>query len=797
MQDEISLDQFNTARTQMIGAAPPAAKSGAPAKQESPNWLKPDQQKELNAFTRSKAYTPRAHTDMVGNFARENGRQWTPQLEAAQLKAQTAWSQANKGGASDASGMAMFDPNSDLTLEQFYQAQKGTTADPATPAEEAPGFFDDPLGYLSGSTRTEFPNLDELNAFDMSAGQGALYQGATSLAFDDQGKQGILGTILGDQKPEFTTDKFGNSVVTFGAGDNEGKSFYINKPGFSGQDASTLGANIAMTAIPGGLAGRTAAQAGMGALRVGAATGGGAAVGELTRQVSGNLLGDETRKSNLVPGVDLVDLGLSAVPEAVMAGRAFSKSSNLLPPGTPANTADVIRETGALSERTGVPFFRGQTVNTPAASGQSAVVAESRNTSLPFKGALAEQTDKVRALADEIATVPSSPTGVLLETRAKDAGVSVIDNAKNTRKGVGDPAYAAALDNKPPMDTSNIVKNLEGMRGDVAAGTPFSTKLEGTIKILKADDNWLLNPRQVQSVKVSVSDAIKSAQKNGDNNLARQLISVESEIQTFLENGTQGLKQADDLWKQFSAPIKELDNSAIGELAKLDGFGLPQFTKKLFGVDSALAEQRAFIKQNLDQVDPTLYSDLARKEMERRLSLIRSTETGGGARNVPQQINDALFPNDASFKMWDEALPGAGNALADLRDVLNISARTRSLNSTTALKTEVRQGATSALDNANPTLWGRVEQMVTYMAKKAVKPIGEARTDAKRLGLLDEEINVDYNKLADEFVENIGGPNTKAGIAARSFAQSFKQFMGSDEMPPEEEADTSMGVLAQ
>lgn len=790
MAQEISLDQFNAARQQMLGGQDPAAQpqpQGSGQGDPTPAWLTKDQESEFNAFVRNKAFTPRAGADMLANFAKANGRQWTPQIDAAQVKALEGWGGAN--GAPFPEGVTYVDNQNGVSLEDFARAQQNANA----PAQEkAPGFFDDPLGYLSGSSRTEFPNMQELNFGNIGGLSGAGYQAATSLAFDDQGKQGILAQVLAEQKPTFSTDKFGNAIVTFGEGGNKGKSYYINKPGFSGQDASTLGANIALTAIPGGLAGRSAATAGMGALRVGTASGLAAATGDVARQTAGNFLGDNTRKDNLIPGISIPEATIAGLGEGIPAGYSTRATANIPPVGTTPRLVDNIDNAAAVSDRTGVQFSRGQVANDGASRARTAVLAESPETATAVKEFMANQSEQVRTLANDIAT-PTTTNPVLLEKRATDAAGQVIADAKGARRAAADPAYSAALDNKPPVDTTNLVSQLETMRGNVAPGTTLSDKLESTIKMLKAEDSWQLTPRQLASVK----QELRAAKQSAPPALANEIGAMEKSIETFIENNAAGYKAANDLWRKLSVPVEQLEGSAVGKLAELDSFGLDKFTENLFASSSKLTASRGFVKQNLDKVDPTLYTELAQNEMNRRLGLIKTTEGANGARNVPQQINDALFPNEEALKMWQDALPGMSQQLADLRDALQISTRARALGSNTVPKGAERDALTSGLEDVrigNTTLWGSVLSMANWMAKNTVGRMGKLGTAQKRLGALDEELNVDYAKLADEYITKIGNPNTPQAKAVVSFLQGVRQFAGSDAMPPEAE---KKGVLAE
>lgn len=762
MQNDLSHAEIKVNPSELIDPSIEAV-GGQP--QVGPAWLKPNQKAELLALAQSKAYTPRAYTDMVGGFAKENGRQWTPEIAAQQMKnLPTRFDQAPQG-------ISYMSPTDQLNKPM----------EAAPPREEAPGFFDNPLGYLSGSSRTEFPNLKELNVADIGGLQGVGYQAATSLAFDDQGKQGILSTVLGDQKPTFTTDKFGNSLVTFGDGENKGKSFYINKPGFSGQDLSTLGTNIALTALPGGLAARGAATTGMGALRVGGAAALGSMAGESVRQIAGNTLGDTTRANNLLPGVDLMDLTTAGVTEGIPAGATFKATNFARPAGAPANIDQIITENAALFDRTGVPALRGQVAGTGSELERTRVLQSLPETGAgmadAFKAQNAAVSDATTGMVNDIA----APSGILAEAQAVNAAKNAITGAKSTRSAAGGPLFEAALNTGAKIDTTTLAKELKAVAGSkgAVAGTPFGDKIAKVENIIKAGDDWQLDPRQVQAVKIDISDARKAALREGRDGLANQLADVEDKIVLFLDDAAPGYKQANEAWRQLSVPVKELQDSAVGTLANLDQFGLQQFSRRLFSGQTS-AQERAFVKANLDKADPEAYRRMVQSDMGRRLDEISDIGTDTGIENTPRLINAALFRNEAQRKMWKEALPDMADRLDDLHYVMNLATTGRNAGSTTATKNRLVEGLTSMFERGGSglrtTLLNWTVGLPITATEKGLGIVGTARTQKIRAGALAEQVSPDVSKMLGEYAEKAGKSNPRLS----AILQSVRQFAMSD-----------------
>lgn len=686
-------------------------------------------------------------------------------------------------------------PAGEISIDEFRRAQQVDNADaaiaklPKNPNAGKSGV----MSWLSGDGRREF------NVPEFKPGMGGAL--ATSLAFDDQGKMGIIQKMYADENPTFTADKFGNIMVTFGAGANEGKTFYVNEPGFSTQDAVTLGTTGLLAATGGGLAVRGAAGLGIrGAVELGGSAALGGMAGDLTRQYAGNAAGDTSRNDNLIPGVSLPEMAMAGTGEGAgaYAGNLFPRTVPI--PGAPANVVQNVREAGALSDATGIPFTRGQVVNTPAARTRMSNLTEYPQTSGAMSDALAQQTAKAKTAVEQIVNPPSTGPGILADTRAPNAAAKVIADAKAARKAVADPAYANALDNNPPVDTTPLVSTIEKVRNGLTKNDPMRPTLDKALEDLNASNMWQLTPRQLQGVRIAVNDAREEALRQGKSGLANGLKPVVDEITTFIEGNANGYKAANQLWTDLTKPIEQLESSAIGTLAQSDSFTLGKFTERLFGENSALKGQRQFVKDNLDKVDPTIYPDLARAELQRRLSMIPDYGTGGGERNVPAQLNKALFGTEASRDMWKQALPGMEQAIDDLADALDIAARGRAKESGTVAKGAEAANATSAVEKARltDTTWtGALLTAMRWAFTKAAEKAGGPLTNRIRQGQLAEEVNVDFPKAADDLLAQMQKSNKAADRAVVSFLQSAKQYAASVPDPEDKPAKPKQGVLAQ
>lgn len=658
----------------------------------------------------------------------------------------------------------------------FAQAARVDAADasiaalPRNPKADEGGVW----SWVTGDGRREF------NVPEFSPGLGGVL--ATSTAFGDEGKMGIIQRMYADEQPTFSSDKFGNIMVTFGQGDNKGKTFYVNTPGVSGQDVSTLATNLALTALPGGLAARGAINLGArGALAVGGAAATGAAAGETVRQVTGNALGDQTRANNTIPGLDLTDLALASVPEGVAGGLTFKATNLARPAGAPANIDQIIRDNAAAFDRAGVSGLRGQIAGTGAELERTRVLSNLPETSAGMTAAFNKQNAEVTDAAMRLMGDITPPSGVLAETQARNAATKVIDDAREVRRTQAGPLYDAALDTGKKIDTTALVKEIDAAATAKGAvpGTPFGEKIAKVQKILKAGDDWQLDPRQVQAVKIDISDARKAALREDKPGLANQLADIEEQIVLFLDDAAPGYKEANEAWSRLSVPVTELKDSAVGALANLDQFGLQQFSRKLFSTRTSAAE-RDFVKANLDKADPQAYRRMVQSEMGRRFDEISDIGTDTGVENTPRLINAALFRNEATRQMWKQALPDMADRLDDLHYVLNLATTGRNSGSATATRGEIKEGLTSLFERGGSGLrmalinW-TVGLPIT-VAEKSLGIVGTARTQAIREAALAEQTAPDVAKIVGDYAKRVGKTNPRLS----SILQSIRQYAGTD-----------------
>lgn len=743
----------------------PAAASANPTAATG-GWLNPDQERAMADYIGSKDFSPKGYADKVAAFAKQNGVVWNDDLYQRQLDLAKNIRTAPgvRGGAINYVG----DP----------QQQQ-----PQQPQQQDGGILSSIGDFFTGANRTEFPDVPEFQP-----GFGTML--GTSLAFDDAGKAGIISKMMANEQPSFTQDQFGNAMVTFGAGPNKGKQFYVNKPGISGQDVATLGTNLALTALPGGLAARGAAGAGMGALRVGVATGGGAMLGEGVRQTAGNVAGDQTRMGNTIPGVSLPDLAIAGVTEGVPAGYTFKATNLARPAGAPANIDQIIQNNAAVFDRTGVPALRGQVAGTTSELERTRVLQNLPETGAGMTDALKAQnaavTKTTGALVEDIA--PTSTKTV--EAQAKEAANGAITSAKSTRAAQGGPLYDAALSG-PKIDTTQLASEIKAVAEAKGAvkGTPFGDAVEKVQNIIKAGDDWQLDPRQVQSVKISISDARKAALREGRDGLANQLADVEDQIVLHLDTNAPGYKAANDTWRKLSVPVKDLQDSAIGDLANLDNFGIQQFSRKLFS-GSTSSQERAFVKANLDKIDPQAYRRMVQADMGRRLDEVTDIVGDTGIANTPRLINAALFRNEATRQMWKQALPDMADRLDDLHYVLNLATTGRNAGSATATRKGIVDSLTSLFEKGGSglrtTLLNWTIGLPVTAAEKGLGVIGTARTQQIRAGALAEQVSPDVAKMLDDYAVRLGKSNPRLGV----ILQSIRQYAGSDGLQSDQASQT-------
>jgi len=221
----------------------------------------------------------------------------------------------------------------DKILESFENDQKIEKDKPSAFETNVINFYKD---NISGSGKTEYPNMGEILGFNTNWKSDLKLNIALSLTPDTDSRLDIItktfpGTVI-------SKDEFDNIMITLpenAVGKGKDRTFYVNKPGISAKGTAATLANV-LTYIPG--AGWVSRNVTTGVIKKIAAQGGAAALTGAAQDVGANLMGSEQNMGG-IPIVDDAKLGLNFA-----FGAGGEKISQLLARFTGVNkSVDVLK----------------------------------------------------------------------------------------------------------------------------------------------------------------------------------------------------------------------------------------------------------------------------------------------------------------------------------------------------------------------------------------------------------------------------------------------------------------------
>jgi len=179
---------------------------------------------------------------------------------------------------------------------------------------------------------------------------------------------------------------------------------------------------------------------------------------------------------------------------------------------------------------------------------------------------------------------------------------------------------------------------------------------------------------------------LNSAQKNAK----RLLVEAEKRYMSQIGEVNPQFSAANEEFARLSGPITELEDSVIGQIAKLDDTQLKDIAQKIFDPKAGLTDPSAIIKAKkvIDAIDPEAWDQLLRVEMNRRiggLEQLIEDIPGDFVGNIPGQLRRTLFGNPQQRKALMSAMsPEQRTNFKYLETVLKRASSGRSAGSPTA-----------------------------------------------------------------------------------------------------------------
>lgn len=533
------------------------------------------------------------------------------------------------------------------------------------------------------------PELNELSIPSFLASAGAMF------TFDDS----EVGDILKSQFPNtvITPDSEGSLVATFPSG----KSFAINKSGFSGQDLiKVLGSVAAFTP-----AARAAAIPAIISKKfgVGSLAGAGTQAAIESGQVG---LGGEFDKSEVAIAAGLggaAELVLPAIQGIRQSRQAAQFGANA---DELAQVAPAIDAAGEAVEATGVPLFQAQKTLVPSQLEKQSFIASLPAGSMKASRELKAQNKAAgQAVDDFLGMIAPSESIITGAGKFRTAAQKALGRAKEIRAEKSSPLFNAAFDEGLTLDTSNIVSSLRE--------TIDEFPLEGEVAKTLTKVSRMLSPknpskeqtlRQLQNVKVEIDQMINKVGEGSLGNATKaSLTKVKKDLLASMDNVSPLFKEARETFATNSAPIGLLEDSIVGKIASIKDVDLKSVSAKMFNPAETNPAVVAKAKRIIAGVDPDAWNQLIRVELERRLGSIKPA-AGETLQNIPAQLDRAIFGNDKQAKVLFQAMnPEQSKNLKYLQTVLGRAKLGRPGGSQTAAREEIKRelggGAVTSINN--------------------------------------------------------------------------------------------------
>lgn len=493
----------------------------------------------------------------------------------------------------------------------------------------------------------------------------------------------------------FTTDEKGNVVADFG----EGRKGVIDAPGLTlagfGETLLEIGAFIPAALGVGkltksraakGLETTTKQKAAAGAVGAGLTQ---ASLESLQSAVGGTFDKDEIAIATALGGV--AETALPAIQSFRQSRRAkaigaetkeVEKAIESIKPTTQA-VEGLERATG---EKVGL--FQAQQTQIPSELLKQRILPQLDAGARTAAQALENQNKEVfDATTELINTIAPEGTVVGASKKFRDAASNALLKAVDFRSESVAPLYQEAfrtakqsgqdVDLKPVTDFVQAqLKNLVDDDPAAIALKSFNKRLKGKEKVITTrgalGSDGIFKPatrktvsepltlQQLQSAKRTVDAKIdsmgsgiklNSAQKNAK----RLLVQAEKMYLDQIGRVNPQFAAANKEFARLSGPVSELQDSIIGQVAKLDDTQLKGIAQKIFDPKAGLTDPRSIAnaKRVIDGVDPEAWDQLLRVEMNRRiggLEQLIEEIPGDFVGNIPGQLRRTLFGNPSQRK---------------------------------------------------------------------------------------------------------------------------------------------------
>lgn len=347
------------------------------------------------------------------------------------------------------------------------------------------------------------------------------------------------------------------------------------------------------------------------ALTAGASAAGtlGGKVGLIDRLIAGALSGVGSKAGGEVAGTPGALLGgmIAPLTYGVARGVMSSNPADMLKRNTEGITEQQWQQAQALiakAKAQGVDLTVPEALNTPSILGLAGDVRSSPSGSATMTNFLNNRaTNQVQPAINNFAgnfpITSQREAGAAAQTAATD----IISNAEKARSAAWRNPNGATLPTNEVLQASTIPPNhiqaIVTQIDDALRYQPKNSPAYSELIKLKTQISGETNAATLFNIKKSLDAAIESPEINANSmeKTARGVLSpINKTLNNILLNNVQQYKTANQLYKNATTGIDELNASPIGSIAGKQGFELgdqPQFAKakgQLFGASNSTRE---------------------------------------------------------------------------------------------------------------------------------------------------------------------------------------------------------------
>lgn len=309
---------------------------------------------------------------------------------------------------------------------------------------------------------------------------------------------------------------------------------------------------------------------------------------------------------------------------------------------------------------------------------------------------------KINNLLDSI-----HPDETDASSAVRDTASQIIKKQIAQRKATTDPLYEEAGKQIVPGAIAEINK-------DPNLQKRFKETIEDPMNIYDLKGAPVNSIKTLDTVRQNLSGEIKSAESNNEYNPARKLKQQMDVLDNIMENSSEDIKNARDVYRQQSEELQKLQNSPVGKLANLKDQQLKNVGRIIFDKKQTNINDFNEIRDKLSQQDPETWKRLVRNAMQDRIEKSSSGDPG-------TLFNKNILGSKRDFQQFSESLknmPDVQSQLGALKSDFSESSK--------KLK-DLRKTTIAQLSNVSDSQLKNVSKIIFDPNQTDIKSFAELR----------------------------------------------------------------------